>query len=245
MSATVTQQATLERLLMSSTDRAPDELMPELLRFADSVGDDACEALLAANPEMFRHTPALAKAYCQWMVDDDMAEAARLLQGERLVHRPKGDLFQAVDFANCKRMVMVGCGASPSTVFQICDKTDVPEIVALDVLPDAIRMVRALSSQLGISRVRAEVGSGQDFDFAGADVIIVANLVSPKAAVLSRIADTAPAAVQIVSRDPYSLATLWTERAESNLDPRLKVVGRGIGSHLRTRDIYIRRRAVT
>jgi hypothetical protein len=233
--------ADLERILATAKHRVPGELMRELCRFADAVGDDACAALLAFNPEIFRHAPTLSKACHEWVLNDNTEEAVRVLQGERRADHRGGDKFQAIDFSICKRMVMVGCGPCPSTVLHVCDKIDVAEIVALDVLPDAVDTARKVFKHVGISHARAEVCPGERFDYADADVVFVANMVSPKPAVLSRIADTAPASVQIVVREPYSLGLLWAESAEINLDPRLQIAGRGRGSYRRSRDLYLRR----
>jgi hypothetical protein len=67
-------------------------------------------------------------------------------------------------------------------------------------------------------------------------------MVSPKAAVVSRIADTAPDEVQIVLWEPYSLGRLWAESAERTLDPRLEITGRTSISRNMTRDVFVRRR---
>ena len=69
--------------------------------------------------------------------------------------------------------------------------------------------------------MRAELTDGRDFDFTDSRIVFVAKMTTPKGAVLSRIADTAPQDVRIVVREPLSLGRLWAESAEQTLDPRL------------------------
>jgi hypothetical protein len=91
--------------------------------------------------------------------------------------------------------------------------------------------------------VKIELCDGRAYDFSRAQVIFVANMVSPKAAVLSRIADTAAEGVQVVVREPYSLGRLLTESVEDSLDSRLEITGKGHGwrGNL-SLDLYLRRR---
>jgi hypothetical protein len=249
----------IERLVASLPARDPGEVIREISRLATASGEDACNALLAAHPELLDHVPALTAANVQRVRQSDAAEVEKLLQirpngpvviGDMLSERGwrpyarVSDLFEQVALDKCRRLVMIGCGPYPSTIFHIYDKTEIPEIIGLDTLPYAIDTVLALIEQLGLSRIKAELSDGRRFDYAGVDVVFLANMVSPKAAVLSRIADTAPADVQIVLRDPYALGILWAESGERCLDPRLEVISRAqpIGDSALSRDVFIRRR---
>jgi hypothetical protein len=136
---------------------------------------------------------------------------------------------------------MVGCGWRPVTVFRIHDTTSVPEIVGLDIAPDAIDTANALAVKLGYKRMRAELGDGCEYDYSQAQIIYVSSMVSPKAKVIARIADTAPEDVQIILWEPYSLGRLWVESTERTLDPRLEVTGYGSVAWL-ARDVFVRRR---
>ncbi|MBX9778521.1 MAG: hypothetical protein K2Y71_29455 [Xanthobacteraceae bacterium] len=247
----------LENLLASSATRDPAELLEEISQIGDTIGEDASYALLASHPGLLKYGPALTQANRQRVHKKETEETERMLQlrsdgrvvfGE-LLSKPArraydrvSDLFQKIDFDDCRRLVMVGCGPSPVSVFQVHDKTEIPEIIALDVVPDAIEKVRALIDHFGLSRMSAKVCDGREFDYDGAGIVIVANMVSPKAGVVSRIADTAPAAVQIAVRDPYGLGLLWADSAERALDPRLEVIGRGHPGLPLSRDVFIKRR---
>ena len=174
--------------------------------------------------------------------DGPVALSELLGKSARRAYDRVSDMFQNIDFNNCSRLVMVGCGPSPVSIFHVCDKTEIPDIIALDVVPDAVERVRALIEHFGLSRVRAEVCDGREFDYDSAGIVLVANMVSPKAGVVSRIADTAPIAVQIAVRDPYGLGVLWADSAERALDPRLKVISRGHPGLPLAREVYIKRR---
>jgi len=250
----------LEGLIASLPDREPAEVIADISRLAAVAGNNACEAMLSAHPELFEARPSLTEANFQRIRQRDVVEVEELLRlrpessfvirdvlsesGRRPYDRV-GDMFEHVDFGQCRRLVMVGCGPHPSTIFHIYDKTRIPEIIGLDILPFAIEKTRALIERLRLSRVRAELCDGRAFDYARADVVFLANMVSPKAAVLSRVADTAPVNVQIVLREPYSLGRLWAESGEHELDPRLEVVAiaRPSDKIALSRDVFIKRRA--
>jgi len=252
----------LEVLVGSLPNRDPGDLIVDIARLATLAGNDACEALLAAHPEFFDARPILTEANFRRVRQKDVAAVEELLRlrpehpfviRDLLSESGRGpydrvsDMFDCVDFSQCRRLVMVGCGPNPSTIFHIYDKTQIPEIIGLDTLPFAIEMTRAIIERLGLSRVQAELCDGTTFDFAKADVVFVANMVSPKAAVLTRIADTAPENVQIVLREPHSFGRLWAESGEQELDHRLEVLDRPRPSDYVTlsRDVFIRRCAVT
>ena len=153
------------------------------------------------------------------------------------------DMFEKLNFRDCRLLAMVGCGRIPFTIFNVHDKTKIPEIIGLDILPEAINTASRLVSRLGYGRVRFELRDGRSYDYGQTQIVYVAAIVSPKSAVMSRIADTAPDDVQIVVREPFSLARLWLESIEHSLDPRLEITSMGPKSPTMNRDVYLRRRA--
>lgn len=248
----------LERLIGSLPTRDPDDFFKEICDLGVGIGDDAGEALLDDNPDLFEHAPALRRAYYQRVTNNDIAETQRLLQREwdgpthfkdvagapRLVDYNRSlDMFEHLDFSNCRCLVSVGCGRVPFTVFHVHEKTTIPEIIGLDILPEAIEAADALAARLGYGRMRTELRDGRSYDYSKAQIVYIAGMVSPKSAVLSRIIGTAPDDVEIVVREPYSLARLWLESIEHSLDPRLEVFGTGRGHWSLNRDVYLKRRA--
>jgi hypothetical protein len=251
-------KADIERILANSADKAPGDLIEELCGLATAMGDDAAEEVLAANPGLFNHADALKRANFERIIRQDVNETRRLLAGtwasrvrfpdvasprRVLSYNRSREMFDLIDFRDCQRAVMVGCGSLPFTMYHIEDRTDVPDIVGLDILPDAIATAKELSEKLGYARVRFELHDGQTYDFRDAQVVYIASTVTPKRAVMSRIAETASAGTRIISRDPYSLARLWVEDSEGHRDPRIDVAGHGDGIWSLTRDVYFRRRS--
>ena len=153
-------------------------------------------------------------------------------------------IFESIDFRDCARVVMLGCGSRPFTIFHIHDKTEVADIVGLDIVPDAIEATNALAEKLGYTRIRAELCDGRDYDYSGTQIVYVASMISQKAAVLSRVADTAPENIQIVVCEPCSLGRFWIDSVEHSIDERLEIFYHGAASRTLTRDIFVRRRSV-
>ena len=246
-------------LLESSQDRDPAEVIRDLCDLAHTMGDETAEALLDANPTLYRHVPALTRAFYERVVRKEMAETERLLQQVwvgpvsfvdvaspavmRTYNRVR-EMFERVDFRACRRFVMVGCGRLPVTMFHVHDQTETAEIIGLDIVPDAIETARKMAARFGYARIGAELCDGQTHDYGQAQIIFITNMIASKAAVLSRIAETAPPEVRIIVREPYSLRLLWSESGERSLDPRLEIIGRGSAHPTLSRDVYLKRRSM-
>ncbi|PTE11320.1 class I SAM-dependent methyltransferase [Mesorhizobium helmanticense] len=257
----------LERVLESSQGRNPTELINAIRDLGIAMGHDAGEALLDSHAELFSYQPALTEAFGKMVHAQDVAEIRQMLgqdlkglaSFEQIAARKTSigvlsskdaynrlnEVFDHVDFRDCRRAVMVGCGGRPFTMFRIHDEAAVPEIVGLDIVPEAVETANRLAAKLGYDRIRAELCDGRDYDYCEAQFVYVASMVSPKAAVVSRIADTAPENVQIVLWEPYSLGRLWAESAERTLDPRLEVTGRTSISQNMTRDVFVGRKGLS
>ncbi|WP_224544207.1 class I SAM-dependent methyltransferase [Mesorhizobium sp. CA16] len=250
----------LEGFMASARERTPTELINGIRDIGVAMGHEAGEALLDSHPELFAHRPMLTRAFIEMVHAQDVAEIRQMLElkhptsfgqiaaeettigvmSSKDAYKRLDEVFEHVDFSRCTRAVMVGCGGRPFTMFRICDQTPVPEIVGLDIVPEAVETANILAAKLGYIRMRAEFRNGRDYDYRGAQLVYIASMVSPKAAVVSRVADTAPPDLQLVLWEPYSLARLWSERAEETLDPRLEVVGRTRVSRNMTRDVFVR-----
>ena len=246
----------LERLLGSARDRDPLSLIKEITDLARAMGEYTAESVLETHPALFDHSPWLTPVNDQRVLAQEDTDTEALLeqswQGKQrftdmasptamTVYNRVGDMFDAIDFNGCHRLVMVGCGGLPETIFHIHDRTDVEEIIGVDVRPEAIDSVRELTRRLGYERIRAELHDGASYDYGRAQIVYVASMVRPKAVTVSRILDTAPDSLQLVVREPYSLGRLWTDSLGSVLDSRLKITGHGCGSWNLTRDTYFAR----
>ncbi len=235
-------KADLVRLLGSTRGREPADVIKDLHNLAGIMGDDVADALLDDYPALFDYAPALTKANYQRILDKDIAETGRLLAERRdgpvsfkavasktalATYNRVSGMFDKVDFGDCRCFVMVGSGPMPATVFHVHDRTTVPEIVGLDVVPEAVETARALAKQLGYARASIELSDGRSYDYGDAEIVFVANMVFGKSYILSRIADTAPQDIRLIVRDSYSLGRLYAENAARQLDPRFEVVGEG------------------
>ena len=222
------------------------------------MGKDSAESLLEANPKYFENRPDIKRICYEYFARNEIAQTKELLAKNiseaasfarvanpisLLVYDRSIDMFDHVNFRNCRRMVMVGCGWMPAILFHIHDKTDVPELIGLDTNPDAIETARKMAVHLGYDRVKAEVGDGCSYDYREAQIVYIVGMVSElKSAVLSRIANTAPDTVQVVLNEPHSFGHLWEEAIEPSLDRRFKITGRGAVRKNPQRDLYLTRR---
>jgi hypothetical protein len=248
----------LAALIESSHDRDPATLIDDLCRLAHEMGEEVAEALLDADPTLRRHVPRLTQAFYQRVVRKEIVEAAHLLHQPlengiaftnvaspavlRTYNRVR-EMFERVDFRACRCFVMVGCGRVPVTMFHVHERTATTEIVGLDIVPEAVETAREIAARFGYARTGVELCDGQAYDYGRAQIIFITNMISAKAAVLTRIAETAPPDVVIVVREPYSLRRLWSESGERLLDPRLEIVGRGSRNSTLSRDVYLKRRS--
>jgi hypothetical protein len=125
----------------------------------------------------------------------------------------------------------------------IHDHTTTPEIVGLDTDPQAIDMATRVAAAFAPHRVRVIEDDGVRFDYGTANVVYVANHVSPKTRVLQRIADTAHEQAQVILRDPFGYGCLFAESGVADLDPRFVVARMGEGNrYFLSRHILLARR---
>jgi len=134
------------------------------------------------------------------------------------------DIPDLVDLARVRRIAVVGCGPVPVTAFFLEEKSAAEEIVALDRNAQATDLARRLIRHLGTKRIGVQVGDGGSVDYGRFDLVYVTNHVSPKLAVLERIADTAPAGVHVLVRQGFGLGRLLSESIDDATPRGLRVV---------------------
>ena len=225
----------------SSAATAP-KLVDKTISLNNEMGTDEAEKLLVSHPEIFDFSPTLTEGYYNLVLAQERDEFTRIENLEltpsaafadiiessgRQSYNRVSDIFDWLDFANCKRMTMIGCGQLPVTAFHVHDRTNIEEIVSIDVRQEAIDSVTYLSAKLGMNRIRPQLGDGAAVDYKGSQIVYVANMVRGKDAVLRRIRDTAPADVQIVIREPVGFGQLWTDRLRDTATLGFKVADRG------------------
>jgi hypothetical protein len=137
------------------------------------------------------------------------------------------DLSMKIDFTRCHRAVMVGCGALPTTLFWLHDHYPAIDYIGLDVDAECVALASQAVSALNATGIQILNQDGAEYDFSGVDFIFVANQVTPKKAVLERIAVTSDIDAQVVVRNPINLGNLLAECIQNNLPPRFSVQHQG------------------
>jgi hypothetical protein len=247
------------RLLATLEGRDRIQVIEQVAQLAFEVPEHRGDAWLDGNSTWAAQRDETMRLYGEYIVENESREAARLLAlpdaagssfleiaGEkaRVGYHRVADMFEHVDFGACRRFTMVGCGPLPVTALHVMERAGVPECVLLDVSAERLRAVQALRDKFGWSALRPQLCDGKSFDYAGAGVVYVANMVRSKLETVSRILATTDVDVQLVVREPYSLGRLWSEKIEGLLGPEVEVLGRGpVSGHL-SRDLYLRKRAV-
>ncbi len=198
--------------------------MERFTGFASCVEPIIGERIVDSNRHLLDEWRSIAPLYASYMQDKEHDSAgngwsylAGLSVGkydeftDKSYDRVK-DMFDSIDFSSCRRFVMVGCGPLPVTILHVLAKTDVPSVVGLDVSKAAIEIVRTHVDRLDLKRFQVLHADGSTYSYENADVIYVANLVSPKTVTLARIASTARCGTPVIVRDPISLGRLIADR---------------------------------
>jgi hypothetical protein len=247
----------LDELLRDAGTLPPTQVVERLAALAFEVPEAEATAWLDARAAAGLEASPLADPYLHHLQERETREARRLLaaagphgrrfldvagESGRVGYERVAAMFEHVDFAHCRRLVMIGCGPLPVTALHVAERAGVPDCVLLDVSAAAVADCAALVRAYGWRALAPQVGDGAFFDYAGAHVVYVANVVRPKAATVARIAATAGPEVQLVLREPWSLGRLWSEAGEpAALGAGFTVVARGPVSRHLSRDVILRR----
>lgn len=176
-----------------------------------------------------------------------IAKSAGTSTGEKLSGRERNaydrvrDLRKLVNLRNCENVVMVGSGAFPSTLLWLHDNFPKLHYVGLDSDARCVRMATELVAALGIGNVHFELVDGRRYNFAGTDLVYVANHVVPKRAVLEQIAHSASVR-QVVVREPTPIGELLAEAVRSDLPPVFVAEASGaVSGQFLSYDLLLRR----
>lgn len=113
----------------------------------------------------------------------------------------------------CRNLVMVGCGAFPHTLICAALTNDDLICTGLDYDNSSLVLAHKVRQHLGLtSRIHYVTQNGDVFDYHDHDLIIIANIVSPKAAVLKRVVYTSRKGAIVVVRNPVTFGeVLWDD----------------------------------
>ena len=222
-----------------------------LVRFALEIGTERAEALVSPESPLLELRQEFSSFYQTWIVGIERAEAEHVMRsplraGQKfrdaagvnaaVAYDRVEDVFTYCEFEKIDRFVLVGAGHLPVTALHVHDRTAVTRIDCIDIQADAAAGIERLSQWCGSKRIRAHCDDGQNYDFGDADVVYIANMVSPKPAVIRRALEPAPAHPQIIVREPYSLGCLWAEK--TGIEDELLIGAKGRGSPFLSRDIF-------
>lgn len=151
------------------------------------------------------------------------------------------DMFEWQNFETCRRMTMVGCGPLPVTALHVAARCPHIEIDALDVDEAALEMAARVADALEAEGIRFRQSDGIDYGYDDTQIVYIANLVSPKAAVLRRVAQTAPAGTLVILRDPTRAGRDCAEVGVERLDRAFEIAGLGADSEVfMSRHVFLR-----
>ncbi len=143
-----------------------------------------------------------------------------------------------------RRFLMVGCGACPETfLFYATHLGPKGLAVALECDADAAAIASKTIGRLGPKHAAVHHANGACFDYAGFDVIQIANYTSPKHAVLDAIARTADPQTRVILRLPVLLETLICESADLAQLDRFEEVDRITSHYCKMDSVLLRVRA--
>jgi hypothetical protein len=152
------------------------------------------------------------------------------------------DVQDSTDLSECGTFAMVGCGPLPATLFYIHEKTSIEIIIGVDNNREAIDVAGKLIEHQEFPRIQLKHVNGMNFNYQEADIIYIANLVSPKRRILNQIIETARNDVKVILRDPYGMGILLSESGMEDLDPRFRLIGEGTkNEYFLSRHFFLRR----
>ncbi len=215
-----------------------------LVEIASAIDHPTWETLASGEPALREEHARLGPVYGRHIFRQEVEAAAAffesLARSGRFDHealtpwgvsayRRMRDLFDHVDFTSRRHLIMVGSGPLPVTLIHVHERTAVPRLTSVDVAPSAAEAITRLREGLGWHRLEAITGNGLETDYGDADVVYLANLISPKREILRRVAEQVAPGTPVIVRDPDGPGELFAETAARDLPPGLRHLGAGGG----------------
>lgn len=237
---------------------SPWRQMEALLRLMAEISPAQWLEMARGDGTLISHRAWLAPAYGSYIFAQERAAVAALLAenpgttrfhpgalppwGRRAYDRVQ-DLFERTDLRSCQRLVMVGSGPLPVTLLHIHERTEIPSLVAVDASSVAIAAFEELRRRFGWTRAEGVCRNGMEYDYRGADAVYLANLVSPKQAVLAHIANLLPPGATVILRDPVGVGELLAEPGASAIPEEMTVLGVGNeDAYFLSRHVFLKKR---
>jgi predicted O-methyltransferase YrrM len=218
--------------------------MEDLLAFIGAYEDtDAYAAFEKGGPlpefracfarHLLRFTWAMeGRTYAELLASIPAASAKA---GPRLAHlkwqayTKMEETLKLVDFASCRRVLVIGSGRVPASLLYLHDWTDVEDLVGVDRDPQSVAMARQLVDRLGMRRIRLVEADACDLDYGEFDVIYLGPFAMPRRKIMARVVETARSDAVVILRDPFFTGTLLFEPVAGSLDSRLAICAESAG----------------
>ncbi len=242
---------TIKKIIEEST--TPDIKINAIVDIVDSISTDACDLTTEKikTDKIFLET--LRRIYSAYILSMESKEKDIILKSEekqssftsiagpgaKMAYERVSEIFNSLVLEPGMRVVMVGCGQLPVTAIHFSEKSNVKEIICLDVVESSISEAKKVIEKLCMNNIKFMLQSGSEYDYKACDVVYVANMVTPKAEVISQIIRTAKKRPQLIVREPYSFGKTWADHCEPVLGEALHVRAYGPGSRYLSRDMHL------
>lgn len=137
------------------------------------------------------------------------------------------ELPTLVDFSQMRSIVVLGCGKVPASLFFLQDQTNIPAIVGIDNLQEAVDCASALATKFKLDRVRVINADAAKLDYSFFDAIYFGPFATPRADVLKQIRSTARPNATIILREPQFTGSLAFERVLPFMQPAFNLIKAG------------------
>jgi Nicotianamine synthase protein len=230
---------TCRRLLSSPGD--PDEedrQVPRIQQLVTQGPDDrawATEVLKRIPPS---HAAASRAARGPWETRRELELVGRILTGEATLadYLFYGVAEQLIDQelallpANPEDILFIGSGPLPLTAVLMHQQTGA-YVTCIDCDPLAVAHSSRLLSKLRLDdAITVSSGRGEEVRIGRHDLVVIALLAQPKAAILANVANALRPDGHVLCRTSAGLKTLLYEPTEAILTPAFELVGEQIGA---------------
>jgi hypothetical protein len=225
VSEIISQLQVMEESLTGNASPA-DQVMSELWRLAVHVPDQTVQELMR-HPDALRLSAILRPHWAAYIVRNEWQQlscsndrGSSVLAIEN--YQKLDDELAPVRAMNAGEVfVMAGCGPYPETLLRARDLASERIItVGLDQSREAIVAAASIAPEANFILVNA-----MDFDYAGAKVVLLANALSGKPAVLARAGQTMSTDSTLLVRAPLGFASLlYEDPLEKGLPLSLSIV---------------------
>lgn len=243
----------IDTILECAQSKSSKDVIEQIVELNKQASEEQWRNALDIHPEYEQLKKKFSFIYNDYIATMEKQQAQNLLsvnEGIRFeqavsddalaAYERVGDLFKHIQFNHTKSAIMIGSGQLPVTALHIYDRTEVENIVCLDILSESVTVANQLKEKFGWSKLHFKHCNGSEYDFSDADFIYIANMVRPKAQVLSRILDSCKPEAYVVVREPYGLGLLWAESSISALENKAKIIAYGEGSRFLSRDVFLK-----